>query len=147
MFQNIINFFRRLCNPKKEKILLNNQVLNNVELDTKDFIPACENGDIKLVALFLNKSNLLEEDLLGKAIKISTEKNNLELLKLFCDKRNINKTILNDSLKLAARNNNYAFCEYLVQKGANIVIGLRYTTSVNIKKMLYRYEQKSEVIN
>jgi hypothetical protein len=140
MFQNIINFFRRLCNPKKAN--LENQVL-----DLNLFIPACCDCDIKLVSLYLDKPDLIKPDLIKEGIKISIEKNNLELLKLFFDKIDINKLLLDDFLKLSARNNNYSFCEYLVQKGANIVVGLRYTTSVNIKKMLYRYEQKSEIIN
>jgi hypothetical protein len=53
---------------------------------------------------------------------------------------------LDQCLSLACTKNYYDVAESLVKNGAKIVFGLRASKSPNILRMLYRYEQGSEVI-
>lgn len=53
---------------------------------------------------------------------------------------------LNQCLALACTKNYYDVSELLVKGGAKFVFGLRASRSPNITRMLYRYEQGSEVI-
>jgi len=53
---------------------------------------------------------------------------------------------LDQCLTLACTKNYYDVSELLVKGGAKFVFGLRASRSPNITRMLYRYEQGSEVI-
>jgi hypothetical protein len=56
-------------------------------------------------------------------------------------------TNLDEALVIACRKNSLSISEMLIQSGANVTVGLRNSKSPNITKMLYRYEQNSELIN
>ena len=54
---------------------------------------------------------------------------------------------LNDCLVLACKKGYGQITDLLLEKGADPMTGLRYSTSPNITRTLYRYYQKSENIN
>lgn len=54
------------------------------------------------------------------------------------------KAILNSALGIACKNNRYSTAELLARNGADVVVGLRVSTSHNITTMLYNYENKVE---
>jgi hypothetical protein len=70
--------------------------------------------------------------------------NDIESVSYILEKKPTN---LDDALAVACNKNSLQICELLVQNGANITVGLRNSKSANITKMLYRYEQNSEIIN
>ena len=79
-----------------------------------------------------------------------------EFLLLACEKNDVSAvmyslgegpTNLDDALVIACKKNSLTISEMLVQNGANVTVGLRNAKSPNITKMLYRYEQNSELIN
>lgn len=85
------------------------------------FITACKTGQLPVVTWFI------KEDLL-KSLKTSYN------------------TILNKGLEISVKNNHCDIAEFLVQEGANVMVGLRHSTSVNITRMLYRHKQNTENI-
>jgi hypothetical protein len=96
---------------------------------------------------FLNKKYLkntpkVEVDY-NKLLKESTELKNLENVK-YCVDHGANN--LNECVKIASQNSNYSIVEYLIQKGADTAIALRYSKSPNITNMIYRFEHNSEII-
>lgn len=96
---------------------------------------------------FLNKKYLnkiqTEEIDYNKLLKKNTELKNLENVK-YCVEHGA--TNLNDCVKIASQNSNYSIVEYLIEKGADTTIALRYSKSANITNMIYRFEQNSENI-
>lgn len=96
---------------------------------------------------FLNKKYLnkiqVEQIDYNKLLKENTELKNLENVK-YCVEHGANN--LDECLKIASQNSNYSIVEYLIQKGADTSIALRYSKSPNIINMIYRFEHKSENI-
>lgn len=107
-----------------------------------DFYPLCRVGNLpavkELYTLYQGELNLnlaLGEAVNGNQVNVSR----------FLIESGANN--LDDCLKVACANNHYELVELFIQKGASILIGKRMTRSTNILRMIYRYEQKSELIN
>jgi hypothetical protein len=106
----------------------------------EDFVPACTCGDVKKVKSLIQKFSLDLNEGLNHAVKGG----HYELIEFLIDQ---GATNINQNIKTACENNNYFITELLIQKGGKVEVGLRYSQSSNITKMLYRYKQKSEMIN
>lgn len=136
---NILRKLRKLCSCKRER---------KIDYEAY-FLPTCENGNIEQVSI-ITKNVSLNPDTILKGIDIAIENGNHDIVKFlfnlvpFSQQRT---EMLNSGLKRACLKNNYMLAETMVQLGASIVIGLRNSNSPNITKMLYRYEQNSEIIN
>lgn len=110
------------------------------KLYEEDFLPSCRLGNLEKVKAITDSFDVnLNEGLIE-----SVKQGQVDIAKYLISK---GATDLDSSLKLACQNNNSAIAELLVQRGANIVVGLRVSKSPNITRMLYRYEQNSELIN
>lgn len=79
----------------------------------------------------------------NEALKCAVENNHLHVAEYLIDNKADN---LDECLFLACTKNYYDMSELLLKKGAKFVFGLRASRSPNITRMLYRYEQGSEVI-
>lgn len=108
----------------------------------EEFKLACRNGNMLIVKQYHkdypNKIDLKE------AFSIAVNNNQTEVAKFCIDNEEVNK---DEGLKVACANNHFGLAELMVQKGANINAGKRVCKSTNILRMLYRYEQKAELIN
>jgi hypothetical protein len=80
---------------------------------------------------------------LNKLLLIAVENNHKNIVEYLIDE---GASSVDDALFLACSKNFYDISELLVKRGAKIVFGLRSSKSPNILRMLYRYEQGSEVI-
>lgn len=107
-----------------------------------DFYNWCRLGHIDEVKNILEHSELKVN--LNTGLDIACDNNLSELGAYLVSKGASN---LDECLKKACQQFKYDFVEMLVKNGANISVGLRYSKSANITRMLYRYEQKSELIN
>lgn len=54
---------------------------------------------------------------------------------------------INEGLKYSCEQGFFQIVELLLERGADPMIGLRYSKSPNITRLLYRFQQKSENIN
>jgi hypothetical protein len=54
---------------------------------------------------------------------------------------------INECLKYSCEQGHFNIVDLLLEKGANPIVGLRYSKSPNITRLLYRYQQHSENIN
>lgn len=79
----------------------------------------------------------------NQALKCAVENNQIHVAEYLIESGADN---LDESLFLACTKNYYDMSELLLKKGAKFVFGLRASRSPNITRMLYRYEQGSEVI-
>jgi hypothetical protein len=57
-----------------------------------------------------------------------------------------NATNIEECLKIASEMGTYSIAEYLIEKGANPDIAIRYSKSNNIIRMAWRHSQRSEII-
>ena len=80
---------------------------------------------------------------LNEALIVAVENNQKEIVEYLL---NSGAKDLDKALNVACQKNYYDISELLVKRGANVVFGLRSSKSPNITRMLYRYEQGSEVI-
>ena len=109
-------------------------------LPLSSFLPACQTGEVEQVKRVIASHSVdLNEGLL-EAVKHKQE----AVVRYLVEQGAKN---IDEALRMACMNGNYSLAELLVQKGANVVVGLRVSKSPNITKMLYRYEQKTENIN
>lgn len=105
-----------------------------------DFLNLCRNGNLNDVIKY-TKYNKFDLD---KGLLESVKTGQIEICKFLIEN---GASELNVCLKSATNNFNYHICELLIQKGANPDICLKYSKSVNITKMAYRYKQNSNLIN
>lgn len=110
-----------------------------------DFLPACANGDLKTVQYYVERDTPVNlNDALGKAVT----NNQTHIVSYLLDKgAGQDPKILNECLKVACANNSFALVELLIKRGADPTVAKRYARSNNILRMVYRIEQKSEMIN
>jgi hypothetical protein len=80
----------------------------------------------------------------NECLKCAVENNQKEIVEYLLSEGKADN--LNQCLELACTKNYYDVSECLVKGGAKFVFGLRASRSPNITRMLYRYEQGSEVI-
>lgn len=130
----LFTLFSRLFSPvlalcKKKEII-------NLE----DFTPACKTGNLEKIKKILT----LYHPNLNQGLLDAVRERQNHVVEFLIEQGASN---LDDALKIACMSNNFFLSEFLVQKGARTVVGLRVARSPNIIKMLYRYEQNSEVIN
>ncbi len=107
-----------------------------------DFYNWCRLGHLDEIKNILEHSDLKVN--LNTGLDIACDNNFSELGAYLISK---GATNIDDCLKKACQRFKYDFVEMLVKNGGNISVGLRYSKSANITRMLYRYEQKSELIN
>lgn len=105
----------------------------------EDFLPACISGDFEKI----QKINTENIDL-NQGLDCAVQAGHLAIAEYLIKK---GATNLDENLKFACINNKFAMAEMLVQKGARVIVGLRVAKSINIIKMLHRYEQNAEMIN
>lgn len=115
-------FIRNLC-PKRRSTL------------RTEFKTACQYGHINTVNTYLDKYDFDVEE----AILIAVQNRQEELLKNLLSKR---VKLLNECLKIAVSNNSCSMAELLVRNGAESVIGIPLSKSLNITRMLYKYENR-----
>lgn len=107
----------------------------------EDYIRACTTGDRKLLDDIFRFTSEFD---LNEGLSLVARYGHTDLITYFIDH---GATDLNSALKSACQHNRYNPAEQLVKKGADIVVGRRHSTSVNINRMLDRYEYGSEIIN
>jgi hypothetical protein len=81
---------------------------------------------------------------MNECLKCAVENNQKEVVEYLLSEGKADN--LDQCLALACTKNYYDVSELLVKGGAKFVFGLRASRSPNITRMLYRYEQGSEVI-
>lgn len=136
IFTDIYNKILGFCKTSRHR--------DNGQYDFRDFIPVNSN-------LFLEYTTVGDLDRLkmckgydrNTALKCAVEHNQKEVVDYLISEGADN---LDECLALACTKNYYDITESLVKSGAKIVFGLRASKSPNILRMLYRYEQGSEVI-
>jgi len=107
------------------------------------FLEYCKKGDLQNIEKNLTYFN---SEFLDMAVIDSIKSGNNEVVKFLVGKIS-GKMNLNSFLKHAVISNNFTLTEYFLQKGALPIYGLRVSNSANLTKLLFRYEQKSEIIN
>jgi ankyrin repeat protein len=109
------------------------------KLKKEDILTSISTGDLeslkKLISVFSFDVNL--------GMLEAVKSGQLFVVQYFLSKGATNK---DECLGLASKNNNYDICRILLEKGADPVVGLRYSKSPNIIKMLYRFDQKNGTI-
>ena len=103
---------------------------------SKNFLEYTRKGDLE------NLKKCKGYDI-NEALKCAVENNHIHVAEYLIDNKANN---LDQCLFLACTKNYYDMSELLLKKGAKFVFGLRASRSPNITRMLYRYEQGSEVI-
>jgi len=103
---------------------------------SKNFLEYSRKGDLEK----LKKCKGYDSN---EALKCAVENNHIHVAEYLIDNKADN---LDECLFLACTKNYYDMSELLVKKGAKFIFGLRASRSPNITRMLYRYEQGSEVI-
>jgi hypothetical protein len=106
----------------------------------EDFIPSCVVGNLEKVKKITDLFVVDLNDGLTKSVHAGQT-----AVAEFLIKKGANN--LDENLKFACSNNNFTIAEMLVKNGAKVIVGLRVAKSINIIKMLHRYEQGSELIN
>jgi ATP-dependent 26S proteasome regulatory subunit len=137
---NIVRITRQMCS--RNTVVLEDTVDQpqktavDIIIENREKLQqAVLNGDISYVQ---NASQLQDLDNL---CLVATEKGYKNMVEHFISK---GATNLNQCLSVACKNDKYEVAEFLVQKGASPLIGLRVSKSPNITRMLYRYDQKTE---
>ncbi len=115
---------------------------NRPRYGLSDFIPACQNGNLTVLQDVC--STVKKQLNLNDGLGIAVTANQTSVVKYLIEQ---GATNINDCLKVACANNHYDMVELLVQKGADILIVKRLARSPNILRMVFRYEQKTDVIN
>ena len=127
----IFSYFKKLKNYCK-------YYNKNASDENESFLIACENSNIKILNFLYKKfSNSLPFE---KALKICSYKEDKKLSDWILSKKNLN---LDLCLKNACINFDCKLSEFLVVNGANVNVGLKYSNSVNITQMLYKYKNIS----
>lgn len=139
MLSNNINFlWSVLVSPIID--LVSSQCKRKPRIYETDFLPACRLGNLEKVKAVTKIFRVnLNEGLIQSVIHRQNE-----IAKYLISQ---GADDLDNALKEACLNNNSSLVEFLVQQGASIVVGLRVSKSPNITRLLYRYEQNSELIN
>jgi hypothetical protein len=106
----------------------------------EDFITACISGDLGRIERIKAKFDVD----LNEGLNESVQAGQVTVAE-YLIKQGANN--LDENLKISCANNKFAMAEMLVQNGARVIVGLRVAKSINIIKMLHRYEQNSELIN
>lgn len=104
-----------------------------------EFLPACNSGDLQKVKRLTWKFGLD----LNAGLFQACHGGHISVAEYLIDQGANN---FDDCLRITCQAGNLALSELLVQKGARPIVGLRATKSINIIKMLERYETKAEMI-
>lgn len=126
----------RLCRREKPQ----EPDLEPEKPNPEHFLEYCKNGDLEKIEVLLSNS---ENFCVNTGLKQAVLYNKQYVCDFLLKKEPTN---LDECLKISCENNNYVISEMLLKKGANTVVGLRYATSSNIIKMIYRFEQGIEMI-
>ena len=119
----------------------------------EDYLPMCKAGNLLAVRDIyelrcIDLISLTNPDkyysLMNSALGVAVGGNNVDVARFLIEKGANN---LDECLKVACANDHCAMAEMLIQKGANTLVGKRVARPGNLLRMIYRYEQKSEVIN
>jgi hypothetical protein len=81
---------------------------------------------------------------LNQCLELALETKNKSVCEFFIKQ---GATNLKESLITVSKNNIYDLVELLINNGGPTATAIRYSTSPNILRMIYRYEQKCEIIN
>lgn len=122
LYNEIVESLRRMCKSPDTKAL---------------YIQACQDGDVRMVNRCLLSNTKLDTN---HGLVLAVAHGHRILVELLLNR---GATNLNEALKTACVNNHYDIAELLVQKGASVVEGIRVSTSLNITRMLYRYDTKT----
>lgn len=104
------------------------------------YLESCRDGTLDFVKGLMKKHDDLDKN---KGLLIASEQGHDNVVSFLIDQ---GATNLDNALKVACKANRLSTAELLVQKGARTVVGIRVSTSMNITRMLYRYENQQENI-
>lgn len=107
----------------------------------ESYLQACVDNDVVTVERALKKNDDFSRN---EGLARACAHGNVDVAKILVDN---GADDLNRGLKVSCKNNRATTAELMVQKGAKTVIGLRHASSVNITRMLYRYDQDTKNIN
>jgi hypothetical protein len=113
----------------------------NCRCKKKKYMPlkeATESG----TSFLINKNEINNENI-NELLSLAVKNKNNEMVSFLLSKKPTN---LDENVKVACSNSNYFIVELLLQHGANPLVGYKHTSSMNIYKLLHRYEQKAELI-
>lgn len=119
----------------------------------EEFLVACKEGFLNIIEKYLSEAENRDTENFsdveeGLEYAIYTRDNRpVDMLVQFLARKLDKQVVVDRGLELSAKNNIYGLTEYFLQKGAKTLVGLRVSKSPNIIKLIYRYEQKSELIN
>jgi len=91
-------------------------------------------GTVDKVERLLKKCDLLSKE---AGLLLASGGGNISVTEYLIKKGAVN---LDEALAEACKKNRYSIADLLVRKGASTTVGLRYATSLNIIRMLYRCE-------
>ncbi len=102
------------------------------------FLQACRENNDEKIKYILSKQKKVN---INEGVKICIENSCIESLEAILNISN-EYVDMNTAIILACQKNKYLIIELLLKHKANPLIGLKYTNSVNITKLLnkYRYE-------
>lgn len=106
----------------------------------KQYLSACELGDVKTVQELTKKHDDYDKN---EGLMLASVNGHVNVVEYLIEN---GATNLDEALKLACKENRYTTSELLVKKGANISVGIKNATSMNIIRMLYRYDTGSDNI-
>lgn len=115
--------------------------LNLVIIWEDFYVKSCKEGTLYDVKGAFEHGNNLDPNI---GLCYACEFGNTNVAEWLINEKKANT--LDQCLEVACKNNRLECAELLVKKGANIKVGLRNSSSLNIIRMLYRYKQKTEMI-
>jgi hypothetical protein len=102
----------------------------------RDFITLCDAGDL---------AGLKEIEYAdwNEGLLYAVKANQKEAVKYLVER---GATELNRALELACLKNFYGIAEFLLEKGAKPIVGIRVSKSTNILQLLYRFENNKKSV-
>jgi ankyrin repeat protein len=137
MFSNIYYGILRMCKTLRIRDYGKYDFRDYLPVDSSDYLEYISNGELDKLKKCKNYNN-------NEALNCAVNNNQKEIVDYLIGTGKADN--LNECLTIACKKNYYDISELLVKGGAKTVFGLRASKSPNIIRMLYRYEQGSEVI-
>ena len=137
MFSNIYYVILRMCKTYGFRDYYKYKCRDYFPVDSCSYLEYISTGQLDMLKRCKNYDD-------NQALNCAVNNNQKDIVEYLISSRNPDN--LDECLTIACKKNYYDISELLVKGGAKTVFGLRASKSPNIIRMLYRYEQGSEVI-
>lgn len=137
IFSNIYYRILSLCKTLRIRDYGKYQFQDYLPVDSSEYLQYIASGELHNLKRCKNYDD-------NEALNCAVENNQKDIVEYLISIGKADN--LDQCLTIACKKNYYDISELLVKGGAKTVFGLRASKSPNIIRMLYRYEQGSEVI-